>query len=261
MTNKEYRESEGISKSQLFLMNKSPLHFKYNLEKDEEEETKALVFGRAAHKYILEKEDFESEFAVAPTCDKRTKEGKQIYADFVVRNAGKDIITVEELDKIKEMSSAIDNVPLARQLLTGKVEQSYFWVDSDTGEKCKCRPDCISTYDERKVIVDYKTTDSCEDGHFERSVRKYGYKLQAGMYTEGLFNNEFEQYGFIFVAQEKTAPYAVRIYVCDQEFINQGHDLFRELIGRYHDCKVNDNWYGYEGKFNNVTELLADDYS
>ena len=36
---------------------------------------------------------------------------------------------------------------------------------------------------ERKFIVDYKTSDSCEDGHFERSCRQYGYKFgKTGMY-------------------------------------------------------------------------------
>lgn len=260
MSNEAYRAHEGISKSTLFLINKSPEHLKYGME-NPKGDTAALNFGRAAHKYILEKECFEDEFAVAPYCDKRTKEGKAIYAEFVANSAGKDVISRDDMLQIIEMSKAIDKVPLARQLLTGIVEQSYFWKDAETDEMCKCRPDCISKYQGANVLVDYKTTDSCEDGHFERSVRKYGYKLQAGMYTEGVFLNELEDYGFVFVAQEKTAPYAVRIYVCNPEFILQGRDQFREFIGRYHDCKVNDNWYGYEGKFNIVTELLADDFS
>ena len=49
---------------------------------------------------------------------------------------------------------------------------------------------------ERKFIVDYKTTDSCEDGHFERSARQYGYKFQSGMYTEGVTINTGDDYDF-----------------------------------------------------------------
>ena len=258
MTNREYREHVGISKSQLFKIAKSPYHFKYALD-NPQEDTKALCFGRAAHKYILEKEDFFNEFAILPNVDRRTTAGKEVYAQFLLESEGKDVISTDDFEVIQEMDKAIDAVPLARELLCGEYEQSFFWKDEVTGERCKCRPDCLTEYNGMKMITDYKTTDSCADGMFERSCRKYGYKLQAGMYTEGLFQNTYEQYGFAFVAQEKTAPYAVRVYICTPEYINQGYDQFRELLGIYHECKVNDNWYGYEGPFNAVTELLEED--
>ena len=258
MTNKEYREHVGISKSQLFKITKSPYHFKYALD-NPQEDTKALCFGRAAHKYILEKEDFFNEFVILPNIDRRTTAGTEAYAKFLLASEGKDVITADDFEVIQEMDKAIDAVPLARQLLCGEHEQSFFWVDSETGEACKCRPDCLTEYDGLKMITDYKTTDSCADGMFERSCRKYGYKLQAGMYTEGLFQNTYEQYGFAFIAQEKAAPYAVRVYICTPEYIDQGYDQFRELLGIYHDCKITNNWYGYEGPFNAVTELLEED--
>lgn len=258
MTNKEYRDHEGISKSQLFKIAKSPLHFKYELEHPQED-TPALVFGRAAHKFILEQEDFFNEFAICPNVDRRTKQGKEMYAEFEEYSAGKDVITQADFEIIQEMNAAIDSVTLARQLLTGEHEQSFFWTDEITGEKCKCRPDCLTEFEGRKYVVDYKTTDSCDDGHFERSCRRYGYKLQSGMYTEGMFQNTFDEYGFVFVAQEKKAPYAVRVYFCTPEYIMQGVDQFRELIGIYHSCKETGNWYGYEGPLNVHTELLEED--
>lgn len=259
MTNKEYRKHEGISKSQLFKIAKSPFHFKHAVE-NPQQDTKSLLFGRAAHKYILEKDNFFQEFAIAPEVDRRTKAGKEEYAQFIADSEGKDVISRDEFEVILQMADAIKNNPEASSLLNGEYEQSFFWTDAATGEVCKCRPDCITEHEGMKYIVDYKTTDSCEDGHFERSCRKYGYKLQAGMYTEGLFQNTFEQYGFAFVAQEKAAPYAVRIYICTPEYIAQGYDQFRELIGIYHDCKETGNWYGYEGPMNVVTELLEEDY-
>lgn len=258
MTNKEYREHDGISKSQLFEISKSPYHLKYAMEHPKED-TKALLFGRAAHKYILEKEDFFNEFVILPNIDRRTSAGKEAYAKFLLDSEGKEVVSIDDYEVILEMDKAIDAVPLARKLLCGEHEQSFFWTDEVTGEMCKCRPDCLTEYNGMKFISDYKTTDSCADGAFERSCRKYGYKLQAGMYTEGLFQNTFEQYGFAFVAQEKSAPYAVRVYICTPEYINQGYDMFREYIGIYHDCKKTGNWYGYEGAFDVVTELLEED--
>lgn len=248
MTNKEYREHEGLSRSELFRIAKSPLHFRYALDHPEEK-TPALTFGSAAHKYILEMDEFDAEYAVAPIVDRRTKDGKLEYAEFLKNVGEKEVITLEDLGKIKEMRKAIERDPNASRFLYGdsaRYEQSFFWTDEQTGEAVKCRPDCLIEVNGRKYIVDYKTTSSCEDGHFERACRKYGYKLQAGMYREGVFQNTLDDYGFAFVAQEKEAPYAVRVYVCSEEFICEGYDQYRELIGLYHYCKEHDKWYGYD---------------
>lgn len=245
MTQNEYRAYPAISRSDLFKLKKSPLHYKYASE-HKEEPTPALNFGSAAHKYILEREDFDTEFAIAPNVDKRTKEGKAVFAEFQERSEGKTIISVDDFEKIKEMAKAIDEHPIASDLIKGKHEVSLFWVDADTGEECKIRPDCIHEDGNGVVIVDYKTTATVEDGAFEKSCRKYGYKLQAGMYREGYFQNFFEDAGFAFIAQEKEAPYAVRVYVCTDEYMNEGFDEYRALLGLYHECKLADNYKGFE---------------
>ena len=258
MTQNEYRAADGISRSELWKIEKSPLHFKWAQEHPDSD-SKALAFGRAVHKAVLESRDFFSEFAIAPEINKRTLAGREEWEEFASRNFGKEIITQDDYGVITEMVKAVQENEMAAALLSGAVEQSFFWVDDQTGEVCKCRTDCIAEWNGEKYIVDYKTTDSCEDGHFERSCRKYGYKFQAGMYTEGVFQNTFEQYRFAFVAQEKKAPYAVRVYICTPEFVQQGYDKLRELIGIYHQCKETGNWYGYEGPENMVTELLEED--
>lgn len=258
MTNQEYGSREGIRRSDLsILLTQTPMHLRYALDHPRED-TPAYKFGRAAHKYILEESDFFNEFAVAPNVDRRTKAGKEAYEAFATDNVGKEVITEDDMAKIKDMAAVIDAYPLARQLLTGQVEQSFWWTDSETGEVLKCRPDCLTEYEGKKYIVDYKTTDSCQDGHFERSVRNFGYKFQAGFYREGMFNNTFEDYGFAFVAQEKSAPYAVRVYFCTDEFINEGFEQFRKALATYHFCKESGNWFGYEGADGIATTLYEE---
>ena len=152
------------------------------------------------------------------------------------------------------MDAAIKAHPTASKLLKGGAHEVPFeWTDPDTGEKCKCRPDVLTTYD-RPMIVDYKTTTSCEDGAFERACKAYGYKLQAGMYTEGIFQTTLTDRAFAFVAQEKKPPYAVRVYFCDSGFIAEGRDMFHDLIAIYHRCKSSGEWPGYEDK-----ELIGDE--
>lgn len=260
MSQKEYREAEGISRSELFKISRSPMHFKCALENPED--SPSLAFGRALHKYVLEKEDFRNDFIILPEINRRTKAGKEEYERYQIEafNSEKELVSRNDMTVITAMREAVMAHPMAKALLDGEHEKDFFWTDTETGEKCKCRPDCLTEYNGGKYIVDYKSTDSCEDGHFERSCRKYGYKFQAGMYTEGVFQNTLEQYGFVFVAQEKNQPYAVRVYFCTPEFVAQGYDQFRELIGIYHDCKETGNWYGYEGAMNMPTELLEEDF-
>ena len=98
--NSEYRARDGISSTDLKHVAKSPAHFRY-WKDHQQEDTPALLFGRAVHKYALEKDDFFSEFAVAPNIDRRTKAGKEEYAAFEADCVGKDIISADDFEKIK----------------------------------------------------------------------------------------------------------------------------------------------------------------
>lgn len=242
-----YDTAPGIRRSDLWIINKTPYHFRYRMD-HEKEQTKAMLFGSAIHAYILEPDTFRQQYAIAPDCDRRTKDGKEEWADFLdlCAETGADPISIDEMQTINEMAAVLKTNPLAVQLLTGKHEQEFYWTDDLTGERCKCKVDCITTWDGQDWIVDYKTTESCEDGHFERSVAKYGYQFQAGMYCEGVFQSTLTEHRFAFVAQEKSAPYAVRVYLCDPEWVLRGYDKFRELIGIYHQCNETGFWPGYE---------------
>lgn len=247
-----YNDLPGVRRSDLWLMNKTPAFFKYQTE-HRPEPTKALLFGIAAHMAVLEPERFEAEYVTAPAVDRRTKAGKEEYAAFLEENAGKTVISREDMDTIRDMVEAIRANKTASDLLTGSHEVAVTWPDPDTGVGCKAKFDCITEHDGKPYVVDYKTTESCEDGAFERAARKYGYKFQAGMYSEGFFQSYLTECGFAFVAQEKTAPYLVRVYFCDPEFVKEGYDQFRTLLGMYYECNQRDEWPGYED-----ADLLAE---
>ena len=134
----EYRAHPAISKSDLFKITKSPLHFKWSME-NKEDKTAALIFGSACHKYILERDDFDSEFAVALNVDRRTKVGKEEYAKWLEENEGKDVVSSDDMEKIKAMAEVIDSNKFAKRLLSGEHEKSFFWTDEQTGEEVPAR--------------------------------------------------------------------------------------------------------------------------
>lgn len=255
LTDKEYAKLEGIRRSELWNIKRTPLHFKSALD-SEPEDTASLTFGRACHKLILEPETFEDEYFILAKIDRRTSAGKQAYKEALEMAGDREIISEEDYAKIRKMKAAIEQHETASELLQGLHEMVIQWVDPETDEVCKVKADCVTNIGSKPYLVDYKTTTSCADGDFERSCRKYGYQFQAGMYTEGFDGMTFQHHGFAFVAQEKTEPYAVRVYWCDPDYIKTGKKQFHKLLKKYHECKEKDIWPGYDD-----TDLIDETYS
>ena len=254
MTEKEYRQHPAISRSELWHIRESPQKFKYYKE-NPPEPTPALLFGQVFHKILLEPDTFNYEFVVAPDANRRTKEGKQMWEDFVSEHENQTIITTEMCTHAKEMCEAVKREPLAVKLLNGAAEVPFFWADEMTGEACKCRIDVLNTEYSQPIIVDVKTTADASTDSFIRSAINYGYDFQSAMYSDGVEKNIGKKPLFVFVAVEKEPPYAVNILQADELMLRRGYDLFREYIGIYHDCKASGNWYGYLGKLNQINNL------
>lgn len=259
MTEKEYRSSDGISRSELWRLNPdnggTPEKFKW-FQEHTEPQTPALIFGAMVHKLLLEPETFESEFVIAPNVDRRTKDGKAAYAAFLEALNGRQEISAADYERAVQMVQAALATPFVKALLDGMHEQAYFWRDAATEELCKIRTDCVRYVGDTPLIVDYKTsTDASLDG-FTRSALRYGYDFQAGMYCEGVEMVTGVAPRFLFIVQEKEAPFAVNVVEADPAFILRGKDKFRELLGIYHECKQTGNWYGYMGADPVIHEML-----
>lgn len=242
--NKTYRNSEGISSTDLKKMTKSPAHFRY-WKDNPQEDTHDLLFGRAVHKYVLEKDDFFKEFAVAPNVDRRTKAGKEQFALFEVENEGKDIITQDDFDKIKAMYDALYATPFVERLLSGEKELSFFVEDEKTGLTVKCRPDCLSEIGDTNILIDYKSTKDASSDAFMKDAIKLNYDLQMAMYKEIAEKKLGKKYAVIFIAQEKTAPYLVNILEANEYFLKSGADMYHTYLDIYAECNETGNWYGY----------------
>lgn len=245
LTNAEYHARPEVSKSGLDLIHRSPLHFwdRYlNPNRVAEPPTDAMVIGSALHIRVLEPHLFDDEYAVAPHCDRRTKEGKMIWADFEQGAAGKTLLKAEDAARIEAMAKAVHGHKAAKFLLTmaGQAEQSYFWTDDETGEKCKCRPDWHSA--DGRIIVDLKTTEDASPGKFLRSsVLGWRYHVQAAFYMQGLPSAEV----FLFVVVEKKPPFAVAVYSLPPKLIERGLEEAKADLSLIATCRAADRWPSY----------------
>lgn len=170
-------------------------------------------------------------------------------------NDGKIIISDEEYAKAEAIAAAIKAHPIASKLLapgTGTAELSCYWVDEKTGVLCRCRPDFWRHDD---IVVDLKTTNDASPEGFAKSIHNWRYHVQDPFYQDGI-RASIEQSGsdrkqpkaFLFVAVEKTAPYAVGVYRLDSDSADIGRREYRDDLDTYAACLGTDKWPGYGDK-------------
>jgi exodeoxyribonuclease VIII len=246
----DYNSSPAVNKSTLWEMHKSPLHYWHLMHDTPKEDTKAMQFGRAVHARLLKPDSFSDEYAAAPECDRRTKEGKAIWNELM--ETGKEIISSDDMNAILAMEKEFNAVrsTLFDMKFIG-TEVPLFWTDDETGVDCKGRLDAITD----EYVIDYKTTTDASTGAFHREALRYGYDLQAAMYMDAARANGYNPKGFVFIVQEKNAPYLINIIRAGDAFLDRGRWLMRDLLMKYKECRDSDKWPGY-----GVNELILNEW-
>lgn len=252
MSNAEYHSLPSVSSSQLKTILRSPAHYHaaYLSGAPRKEPTANMVLGSLTHTLLLEPEQFGSEYIIAPDCDRRTKEGKAVYAAFQEAAEGKTVIDADQLAAAQAMASALCGHVIHEAMTGGHAEASIFWIDARTGLECRIRPDYhIAPCDAwpTGLIIDVKSTDDARPDAFARTCVNFGYDLSAAMYCDG-----FQQhYGadepplFLLLVVERDTPYAVACYECSPEMLDKGAGKYRQALEWLENCQRTDNWPGY----------------
>jgi exodeoxyribonuclease VIII len=250
MTNQDYHnKTKYLSKSLLDLIHKSPAHFNAYITGEKQLPTPAMIFGSLVHSLVFN----EDNFAIMPNVDRRTKEGKAIYEQFLLESAGKElIVTNDQFDTAMKIKSAVMNHPKAAALLRqGIAETPVFGQINNVPVKIK--PDFYNT--EFNYIVDLKTTQCSSVIEFSKSVANYRYHVQAAFYTDVLKSTGAKVDGFMFIAVDKESPYNVEVYQLDDDAIERGRTEYLEDIETFKRCKNTGIWNGYsiEQKINTIS--------
>ena len=245
-TNAEYHAADGISKSDLDLIHKSPAHYKAARHED----TPALRFGTAFHTLVLEPARFVAEYDFIEG-DRRTKAVKDAIKD--AEAAGKTILTKDEFDAVSGMRDSVFKSRIAATLIDGATIEHSVFSEID-GVRVKCRPDGWST--EKGVLFDLKSTEDASPEGFARTVAKYRYHVQDAFYRHvvaSATNCDADDLSFIFVAVEKKPPYAVAFYQLDEMAALQGWVEARDDMRRYKDAQTSGKWCGYSPKIESLS--------
>jgi len=230
--NQDYHAGVGVSSSYIRRFGQSQLH----AVEHKQEESPALKFGTAAHSLLVEgQEAFDKEVKViaGSPYTKAYKEEKAEYEE-----AGYIVLKEDDAKVIQGMKDNMIYEGNAYLNAKGKIaEASVYWYEDDV--LCKCRPDLMCppldapNSDNKIVIVDYKTTQSCEPYAFSNSVKKYSYDLQASFYRRGLEMAGYEVTDFLFIAQEKVHPYASKVFRITKEQMDYGWTMMERYLNDY----------------------------
>lgn len=232
-----HADRSAVSKSWLDRIDRSPAHLRAYLDGLTKADTPALVLGSLTHCAILEPDLLDAVYAVSPRVDRRTKAGKEVYAEWEASLKGQVIVTADQMEHAKAMRDSVRRNKAARALLsTGDAEETVVWQNSETGELCKARADWLR----ENVIVDVKTTGDARPAEFAKSIANYRYSCQAAHYCDG-----FALDRFVFIAIERDPPYACAVYVADEVMRNRGKDDRDRNLRTYAECRASGEWPAY----------------
>lgn len=228
LSNQEYHsDKEAFSNSQLSRAMKSASLIYTPIKR-----TEALRWGTLVHSIILEPAKFLQEVVVMPAGLDEGKGAKARVAEFEAQNAGKEVISIEESDSLQAIREAVYADADAGWLLgnKGRAEDSYFWIDRETGVKCRCRPDFVC---DNGFILDLKTTTDVSGWSFGRTAYEYRYDCQSAFYWDGFteVTGKVPQ-GFVFIAIEgKEEPkILVECYNVEYDTLDYGRSRYKESL-------------------------------
>ncbi len=226
---------------------------------------------------LMQADDDTVKFVTPPDINKRTKAGKEEFAEFeakcerenltiiseadllVAKNyhdylfliGNKEVINQDTLDKAIAMAEQVKNHPSASKLLAhGTAEQSIFWHDKEADYPCKARIDFES---DMGYLVDLKTSRDASKAEFARSIAKFGYHRQNAMYRDGYIEATGKTpKGFIFIVVESEPPYSVGVYSLDPEGVEIGQAEYKHLLAEFAECQKEDNWPAYSDQVETI---------
>lgn len=206
---------------------------------------KEYDLGHAAHKLVLGAGPELVKIDAAKWLTDKVK--AEVLA---VRAAGKVPLKPDDYRMVHDMADELRRHRVASALFNpeyGRPEQALIWQDEQSGVTRRALVDWLPNPGPgRMIVADYKTSASADPASIRKSAYAYGYHQQHPWYIDGVETLGLAQdAAFVFVFQEKTAPYLVTVVQLDDDAVQRGRELNRRAINLYAQCVADDHWPGY----------------
>lgn len=239
----------------------SPKHYwngsPYNPDREEIEQTEAIILGRAAHHLFLGEPDFQQHFVLQPAVyvpdrgkdagfEKPWSNNAEVCKKWNGEQAlaGRTVLTTKQIENVKGMAASLAAEPIVQGgILNGYVEVSFFWQDAETGIWLKARPDVVPN--ESGDVADMKCVADVSDDGISRGLGDRGYHQQGALVGEAfrqVWQMEMEHFTLVYVESKK--PHCVRFDEIAPEEIAQGFDENHAALRLMKRCLDTGYWPG-----------------
>lgn len=248
----DYHADNSVSNSGLSMLSKkTPQHFRRYQDGKIKRKTKSLTFGTDLHCLVLEPDVFLKTYAIGPDVRKNANAWK----DFAANNSDKKLLKQSEYDHLLGLESQINESCAAVKWyfsLPGECEVSYFWTDTVTGLKCRCRADRVVDMGEYIIVADLKSARDASYNGFLRAISDNGYYRQDAFYTRGIETIEQKPVKFIFLVVESDSL-VFAAYELDQTDKDDGAQEIDLLMRTIADCNESGVWPGFSDRIQTIT--------
>ena len=220
---------------------KSPAHYRLYVTA-EREQTKALRLGSYVHALVLEPVKARLAFAIAPICDRRTKDGKAIYEAFTsALEPGTTVLSADEAEEANKIAAAAKGC-IERHGFKFK-HTALMFLASYMDCPIKAAIDAVGESD--GYLYDLKTCEDASPAGFLKAVRAYRYNLQANFY-KAAYQAGFKEHvqGFRFICVEKETLQTA-VYELGPDLMAYGYTDFVKALETYKACMASGEWPGY----------------
>jgi exodeoxyribonuclease VIII len=203
------------------------------------DESSTMAFGRMAHLMMQNPTDWQTRFAVEPVVDRRTKEGKQVYFQFLEQlQPGISSVRQDDFDRLKAMHEKLEEARTHKEL--GRYFSDTIFIEHhavktfaespDIGPiQLKAKPDIIG----KGFILDYKTTQDAWIWGFQRSAKNYRYDLQLRVYQRMHELMHGELLEMVILAQETEPPFEWQFYRIPNDTNQETDKMIQVALGKY----------------------------
>jgi hypothetical protein len=209
-----------------------------------EEHDDKFDLGTCAHQLLLEND--ASRVVVVEANDWRTNKAKEERE--AARAAGKTALLARHYADVRAMLASaqafLKDCEIAADWKDG--ESELVGLVEDDGVILKARFDRI-THD-RKVIMDYKTSDSAAPEIFGMQIARLGYHWQEAFYRRVANLLGSQKPIFVFMAQSVEPPHECSLHGCDPAMQEIADADVKHAIAMWRDCMARNKWPSYGGR-------------
>jgi hypothetical protein len=246
----DYHAADAVSSTRLDDVQPRPIrYFRRYVERSAppRADSPALAFGRLFHCLALEGESvLAARYVVAPVgIDRRTKAGKEEYAAFTSRAAGREVVDAADIELAQRMVDSIRAKPAAVEMLArGSPEVTFrhqlasFYVQAR-----------VDWYDgiaaAGPILVNLKSIETLED--FDDQYHRYHYYRSDAFYrlvVAKVLGLPPAMPQIVNLVVEKTDPFECEIRVPDAQALEIGTRHALALLGTLDRCYSSGVWPG-----------------